>query len=250
MQLIPLNFAGSKVVTVKLPDIGIHELFVRTCNSIMCSSLSSITSVNVIQATTIYTVTAIAGSNGSISPTSINVQQGQTATFTVTPSSGFIIDSISGCGRTTSTSPFTTSAITAACTVTATFKALAAVAAPIFSPNGGTHSAPVSVTLATATSGAQIRYTIDGSDVTASSPLYSTPFMVTANTMVKAKSFKAGMADSFVTSADFVITASKVVIYRYDDLGRLTEVTDSINGNRIYGYDAAGNRIDVSVVNK
>ncbi|OBP13697.1 hypothetical protein A5320_17405 [Rheinheimera sp. SA_1] len=121
-------------------------------------------------------------------------------------------------------------------------------AAPSISPNGGSHNAPVNVTLTTSTAGAQIRYTINGSDVHAGSTLYNSPFSLSSTTTVKAKSFKAGMADSIATSASFVITAPKVVIYKYDALGRLTEVTDSINGNRIYGYDAAGNRIDVSVV--
>ncbi|WP_197490186.1 chitobiase/beta-hexosaminidase C-terminal domain-containing protein [Rheinheimera sp. SA_1] len=126
---------------------------------------------------------------------------------------------------------------------------LVPVAAPEINPSGGAFSTPVSVALKPKTAGAQTRYTTNGSDVTASSNLYSTPFMVTVNTTVKARSFKSGMADSALSSANFVITPPKIVTYKYDALGRLTEVTDAINGNRLYRYDAAGNRIDVSVVN-
>jgi hypothetical protein len=35
--------------------------------------------------------------------------------------------------------------------------------------------------------------------------------------------------------------------YTYDALGRLTFVEDPVNGNRDYDYDAAGNRVLVSV---
>jgi hypothetical protein len=54
----------------------------------------------------------------------------------------------------------------------------------------------------TAESGAQIRYTTDGSSVTTSSPLYSAPFSVNAGTTtVKAKAYKDGEASSEATRA-------------------------------------------------
>jgi hypothetical protein len=234
LSFIPLNFTGSKAVTVKLPDIGVHELFVRTCNLVMCSSLSSTTSVNVTPAVASYPVTAIADSNGSISPASSSILHGQTATFIVTPAIGFSISSISGCGKSGTSSPFTTGSVTAACTVTASFKAQAVTASPTVTPNGGSHSAPVSVSLLTTTAGAQIRYTTNGSDVTASSALYSAPFLVSANTTVKAKSFKTGMTDSAQTVANFVFQQSSLqVIYLHTDaLGSVIAETDA-NGKVI-----------------
>jgi YD repeat-containing protein len=39
------------------------------------------------------------------------------------------------------------------------------------------------------------------------------------------------------------IETSKVLGYEYDALGRLTFTKDSVNGNRDYDYDAAGNRL-------
>ena len=76
-----------------------------------------------------YTVTPSAGSGGSISPAvAQTVTSGATASFTITPNSGYHITSISGCGGTAvgvqqTNAPFTytTGLITADCTVTATF---------------------------------------------------------------------------------------------------------------------------------
>jgi hypothetical protein len=50
----------------------------------------------------------------------------------------------------------------------------------------------------------EIRYTVDGSPVTASSPLYAAPFTVTAPATVRARSFdvQSGAALAVETSAD------------------------------------------------
>ncbi len=40
--------------------------------------------------------------------------------------------------------------------------------------------------------------------------------------------------------------AQQTLEYHYDELGRLTYVTDSVNGNRDYDYDPAGNRINTA----
>ena len=75
---------------------------------------------------TTYTVTANAGANGSVSPTSATVDSGNTADITVTPDSGYEIDSVSGCGTgTLSGNTYTTGAVTENCTVSATFVASA-----------------------------------------------------------------------------------------------------------------------------
>ncbi|OBP15871.1 hypothetical protein A5320_00010 [Rheinheimera sp. SA_1] len=69
-----------------------------------------------------HTVTATAGSNGSISPASRSVAQGSTTNFTVTPATGYQINSVTGCNGTLSGSTYNTGSINAACTVTASFK--------------------------------------------------------------------------------------------------------------------------------
>ena len=69
-----------------------------------------------------YLVSTQAGAGGNLSPASTQVRQGATATFSVTPSTGYEIDSVSGCAGSLTGSQYTTGAVNAACTVTASFK--------------------------------------------------------------------------------------------------------------------------------
>lgn len=84
-----------------------------------------------------YTVTPVAGTGGSISPsTALIMAYGAAPSFTVTPSSGYGIASVSGCGGSLTGSSYATGAITADCTVTASFSPLpassiSAVASPV-----------------------------------------------------------------------------------------------------------------------
>lgn len=70
---------------------------------------------------TSYTVSATAGVGGTISPTSISVNSGGVATFTVTANNTYIIQSVTGCAGSLSGNTFTTGAINGNCTVTASF---------------------------------------------------------------------------------------------------------------------------------
>jgi hypothetical protein len=73
-------------------------------------------------AATTYTITASAGSNGTISPSgSVSASSGSTQKFTVTPSSGYTASVGGTCGGTLSGNTYTTNPITANCTVTASF---------------------------------------------------------------------------------------------------------------------------------
>ena len=65
-----------------------------------------------------FNVPAASGDNGSISPSMVSVVQGQTATFTVTPETGYSVLSASGCNGTLSENTYTTGTILAACSVT------------------------------------------------------------------------------------------------------------------------------------
>jgi hypothetical protein len=77
--------------------------------------------------------------------------------------------------------------------------------APTFSPAGGTFSTTQSVTLASATSGATIRYTLDGSTPTSSSTVYISALVVSSTTTIKAIASASGHNDSPVSSATFTI---------------------------------------------
>ena len=68
-----------------------------------------------------YTVTANAGTGGSISPSSTVVNSGSTTSFNVVPNSRYSIGSVSGCNGNLSGNTYTTGAITSNCTVTANF---------------------------------------------------------------------------------------------------------------------------------
>jgi hypothetical protein len=81
------------------------------------------------------------------------------------------------------------------------------VATPTITPNGGLFTSPVSVTLATATEDASIHYTLDGTIPTTTSLLYSEPFALTSNTVVKARAFKTEHNPSGVASASFTFFA-------------------------------------------
>lgn len=74
---------------------------------------------------------------------------------------------------------------------------------PTIAPNGGRFVGSVSVTLADATAGALIYYTLDGSTPTAASTLYTTPFTLSNTTVVKAIAVFGGCSASDIVSATF-----------------------------------------------
>jgi hypothetical protein len=80
------------------------------------------------------------------------------------------------------------------------------VATPTFSPGTGTYASPVTVAISTATAGATIYYTIDGT--TPSN--YSTPYLtagvnISTTTTLQAIAYKGGMTTSAVASATYTI---------------------------------------------
>jgi hypothetical protein len=81
-------------------------------------------------------------------------------------------------------------------------------ATPTFGLAGGTYNTPQTVSLATATSGATIRYTTDGSTPTAASPAYTGAISVTQTTTVRAIATASGMVDSGVASATYTLQAA------------------------------------------
>ena len=87
------------------------------------------------------------------------------------------------------------------------------VATPTASVSTGSYSSDQSVTLSTSTSGAEIRYTLDGTAAKAESPLYSTPLSVSGNGTVKvlhAVALKAGMVASAALEVIITINYAQV----------------------------------------
>ena len=84
----------------------------------------------------------------------------------------------------------------------------AMVATPTFSPAAGSYTGTQSVTLADATPGASIYYTLDGSMPTTSSAKYGSALTVSASTTVQAIAVASGYTNSAVGSATYVISSS------------------------------------------
>jgi endo-1,3(4)-beta-glucanase len=83
------------------------------------------------------------------------------------------------------------------------------VAMPTISVNSGTYDSPQTVEISSSTSGATIRYTIDGSTPTAAHGIiYSGAFDVSETMTIKAVAFKNGMADSDVATSVITIHTS------------------------------------------
>ncbi len=87
--------------------------------------------------------------------------------------------------------------------ITITQNGIEQVAAPVIDPVDGTEFDGSSrrVTISGASDGAEIRYTLDGSEPSATSKLYTKSFNVFDTTTVKARIFKSGIAASETASA-------------------------------------------------
>ena len=79
------------------------------------------------------------------------------------------------------------------------------VATPTFTPAAGTYTSAQNVTISTATDGATIYYTTDGTDPTTSSSVYNSAIAVNSTTAIKAMAVKEGMDNSVVATAEYTI---------------------------------------------
>lgn len=96
---------------------------------------------------------------------------------------------------------------------------------------------------------AYYNFTRDGAPVTTSGTSYTDPLAVPGTTYsygVKACNANGNCSGTANISAVLPLPQTQTVSYTYDALGRLTFVSDTVNGNRDYDYDNAGNRLLVS----
>ncbi len=101
-----------------------------------------------------HTVTAAAGGGGEITPGTVDVEDGATASFTVSASPGFRILAVTGCDGSLSGNTYTTSSIEADCVINATFIATHIVHA-VAGPGGS-----IGPTRATVDDGATAHFTV------------------------------------------------------------------------------------------
>ncbi len=126
------------------------------------------------------------------------------------------------------------------------------VATPTITPSSGTSIEPVVVTLATATAGAEIYYTLDDATPTPESTRYTGPFTVSTTATVRAKAFKAGLAESDMAAAKFIIgpvqqpaeiiiddSDAQIVLDGYA-WEQVTHLADSFGGRAHWHWNNAG----------
>jgi nucleoid-associated protein YgaU len=121
------------------------------------------------------------------------------------------------------------------------------VAAPAFTPAEGVYADAQSVTLATSTEGAEIRYTTDGTAPTATTgSVYSAAIAVSSTTTIRAIATKTGWGDSPVVSATFTISG-RVADVQFDppagsyDTSASVTLRTSTDGAQIY-YTTDGSK--------
>ena len=104
---------------------------------------------------------------------------------------------------------------------------VAKVASPVFAPASGIRFYPsTNVTLTCETEGASIYYTLDGSDPTDASTLYTAAIEISETTTIKARTYKTDMAPSAVVSATYVYKAPAP---RPDGFSKYVEITLATN---------------------
>lgn len=79
---------------------------------------------------------------------------------------------------------------------------------PAVIPYGGEFDETVEVTLESSprTPGCQVRYTLDGTEPTAASPLYTEPLTLANTTTIRARAFKSGLTESAIHEVTFTYT--------------------------------------------
>lgn len=121
------------------------------------------------------------------------------------------------------------------------------VAAPTFSVPEGTYTEAQTVTLACETEGAAIYYTLDGTDPTAESTLYTAPITISTTTTVKAIAIKDDVLSTVASATyTFPAVAENIAAFKALDVNAeaVLTLTDAIvthaNGDNVFVEDATG----------
>ena len=80
------------------------------------------------------------------------------------------------------------------------------VTTPTISSPSGIYSSAQSISILTSTAGATIRYTIDGTTPTETSPIYSGTIIISSTTALKARAWKTGSTPSAIAAATYIIS--------------------------------------------
>lgn len=109
---------------------------------------------------------------------------------------------------------------------------------PEVTPTGGTYSTAIDITITSATDGAEIYYTLDGSDPDDSSTLYQGVFSLDQDSTLKTIAYSDGKEPSQITSVDYTFdidtTGPEIVSHKV-----LNETTLKIEFNEEVNQDSA-----------
>jgi parallel beta-helix repeat protein len=178
--------------------------------------------------TGVYTINVPTTATPTFSPTAGTYTTSVTVTISSTTSGASIRYTTDGSTPTSTTGTLYSGPVTISATTTLKAIAFASgfsdsavatavytiqCAAPTFTPAPGTYTSAQSVTIASATPGASIRYTTDGSTPTSTTgTLYSGPVTISVTSTLKAIAFKIGLSDSGVTSGTYTINTGGTTI--------------------------------------
>jgi hypothetical protein len=111
-------------------------------------------------------------------------------------------------------------------------------ATPTFSPSPGTYALAQTVTISDTTTGATIRYTLDGSTPTETNgTMYTTPISITQTTTLQAIAYLSSWTDSIVVIGIYTIEAlDHSITGLMDATGELHVVYQGTDGNLHYQY--------------
>lgn len=101
-------------------------------------------------------------------------------------------------------------------------------------PGAGFINAGDLVTLTSDTEGATIHYTTDGSEPTASSPIYSEPIVITEDMTIKAFAVKEGLTSSKIYTYEYIIQKDVVRIHDIQGEGHFSKY-EGLNVNNVEG---------------
>lgn len=106
-------------------------------------------------------------------------------------------------------------------------------APPVFNPQRGFYSAPITVSISTTEPNATIKYTTNGSTPTNASPTYSSPISINSTTVLRAIVFSSNpqVLPSFITTHTYFINEENNSLYVISICG--DNIMNLMNGNSI-----------------
>ncbi len=219
------SLVSDKQYTVK----GVYIVYWQSGNPVKQVAPRSADDFEEYIAPTYFDVNVASGiANGTVSVDPTTATEGTTITVTATPNDTYVLETLTYSYESNTfdidqnTMQFTMPA--ADVIVNATFSQLPQVATPTFTPEPGYFTAVQNVTIACTTANATIYYTLDGSDPTTTSAVYTESIEVSETTTIKAFAVKDGMLDSEIATGLFTI---EIPTLTFNKLATHTDVTNN-----------------------